>query len=419
MSIDIHLKGSKIVVAPSSSSPDATTADAAGKPDDFVVTPWEVEGKVDYEKVIRDFGSERISADVIARLERLTKRKAHHFIRRGIFFSHRDLNMILDMYENGKPFYLYTGRGPSSESMHFGHLVPFHFTKWLQDAFDVPLVIQMTDDEKFLWKDISQEKMDQITNENIKDIIALGFKPEKTFIFKNYEYLGNMYRVISRIQRAITASQARGCFGFRMEDNIGKWSFPAIQAAPSFSDAFPHIFPQGKNIPCLIPCAIDQDPYFRLTRDIAPRIGWLKPALIHSSFFPSLLGPETKMSASVETSCIYLTDTDAQIKDKVSRNAFSGGGATKGEHWSRGGNVDIDVPLQWLSFFLEDDARLEELRWGYATGRIMSGEVKQTLIALLQGIVKKHKEERAKVTMDTIKAFTTVRDMSAAAQVRK
>ena len=25
-------------------------------------------------------------------------------------------------------------------------------TQWLQEAFDVPLVIQMTDDEKFLWK---------------------------------------------------------------------------------------------------------------------------------------------------------------------------------------------------------------------------------------------------------------------------
>lgn len=43
-------------------------------------------------------------------------------------------------------------QGPSSESLHLGHLVPFMFTKWLQDTFNVPLVIQMTDDEKYLWK---------------------------------------------------------------------------------------------------------------------------------------------------------------------------------------------------------------------------------------------------------------------------
>jgi tryptophanyl-tRNA synthetase len=79
-------------------------------------------------------------------------------LRRGIFFSHRDLGHILSRVEGKKPFYLYTGRGPSSTAMHLGHLVPFMFTKWLQEAMDVPLVIQLTDDEKFLWKGISVEE---------------------------------------------------------------------------------------------------------------------------------------------------------------------------------------------------------------------------------------------------------------------
>lgn len=43
--------------------------------------------------------------------------------------SFRDMHQILDAYENKKPFYLYTGRGPSSEAMHVGHLIPFIFTK--------------------------------------------------------------------------------------------------------------------------------------------------------------------------------------------------------------------------------------------------------------------------------------------------
>jgi tryptophanyl-tRNA synthetase len=41
----------------------------------------------------------------------------------------RDVEKILDAYEQKKPFYLYTGRGPSSEAMHLGHLVPFIMTK--------------------------------------------------------------------------------------------------------------------------------------------------------------------------------------------------------------------------------------------------------------------------------------------------
>lgn len=39
---------------------------------------------------------------------------------------------------------------------------------------------------------------------------------------------------------------------------LGKISFPAIQAAPSFSNSFPHIFGDRHDVPCLIPCAIDQ-----------------------------------------------------------------------------------------------------------------------------------------------------------------
>lgn len=35
-----------------------------------------------------------------------------------------------------------------------------------------------------------------------------------------------------------------------------------------------------------------QDPYFRMTRDVAPRLGQCKPALIESRFFPALqVGP--------------------------------------------------------------------------------------------------------------------------------
>ena len=41
----------------------------------------------------------------------------------------REFDKILDRYEQGKPFYLYTGRGPSSDSMHLGHMIPFMFTK--------------------------------------------------------------------------------------------------------------------------------------------------------------------------------------------------------------------------------------------------------------------------------------------------
>lgn len=66
--------------------------------------------------------------------------------------------------------------------------------------------------------------------------------------------------------RAVTMNQVRGIFGFTMESSIGKIAFPAVQAAPSFPTSFPHMFGNRRDVRCLIPCAIDQDPYFRMTR---------------------------------------------------------------------------------------------------------------------------------------------------------
>lgn len=377
------------------------------------VTPWEVSGDVDYDKLIRDFGCSPIDDELLRRFEAVTKKRPHHFLRRGIFFSHRDLQRILDAHERGQPWYLYTGRGPSSESMHMGHLVPFLFTKWLQDTFNVPLVIQITDDEKFYFKDITVEQVEKLAIENIRDIIAFGFSKEKTFIFRDFEYIGTMYRTIARIEKATTASQVKGIFGFQPEDNVGRWMFPAIQAAPSFSVCFPHIFPDvTKNALCLIPQAIDQDPYFRLTRDVAPRLGYLKPALIHSKFFPALSGPGGKMSSSVGAA-VFLTDTQKQVKDKINKNAFSGGGATKEEQLTMGGLCAVDVPIQWLSFFLDDDDEYRRICEQYAAGRMMTGEVKGILVNVLWQIISAHQQARTKVTNDDIAAFCSVRPMHA------
>lgn len=380
------------------------------------VTPWAVEADtdagIDYDKLSRDFGSSLIDDALIARMEKLTGRKAHPWLRRGLFFSHRDLSLILDLYEAGKPFYLYTGRGPSSDSLHLGHLVPFMFTKWLQDAFNVPLVIQLTDDEKFYFKQLSLRETHRLGRENAKDIIACGFDMSKTFMFSNLEYMGTMYPTVVQVQRLITYNQSRGCFGFTDSDSCGKVSFPAIQAAPSFSSCFPHIFDGAEDVPCLIPCAIDQDPYFRLTRDVAPRLNWVKPALIHSRFFPALQGARSKMSGSDTTSAIFVTDTPKQIKNKINKYAFSGGGETLEEHRANGGNCDIDVPYQWLTFFLDDDAELARIREEYSSGRMTTGEIKRILIETITPLVERHQRARAKVTDDVVDAFMAVRKLA-------
>ena len=47
----------------------------------------------------------------------------------------------------------------------------------------------MTDDEKFMWRDLKLEEAHRLAYENAKDIIACGFDVNKTFIFSNLDYM--------------------------------------------------------------------------------------------------------------------------------------------------------------------------------------------------------------------------------------
>ena len=115
----------------------------------YVLTPWEVSGDIDYDDLVDRFGTSRIDNDLKKRIEKLAG-DVHFMLRRNIFYSHRDMKWILDEYEKGNKFALYTGRGPSGHT-HVGHLMPWIFAKWVQDKFGVDLYFQLTDDEKYLF----------------------------------------------------------------------------------------------------------------------------------------------------------------------------------------------------------------------------------------------------------------------------
>ncbi|PWU85766.1 putative tryptophanyl-tRNA synthetase [Trypanosoma cruzi] len=156
----------------------------------------------------------------------------HHFFRRGIVLSHRDLEppltaCVRPLRRGHTAAYLYTGRGPSGASMHIGHVIPFLLTRYLQDALGLPLVIQITDDEKHFFRDIpvSGERASGLVVENIKDIIAFGFDPRKTFIFRNTVYMGDMYPTVVQVQRMLTLSAVRNAFGLKDSDNVGRQPF--------------------------------------------------------------------------------------------------------------------------------------------------------------------------------------------------
>lgn len=359
---------------------------------EMVVTPWEVRGRIDYDKLIKEFGTRRIDAVLKERIKRAAG-ELHMFLRRDFVFSHRDLDLALKDYESKKGFFLYTGRGPSA-GMHIGHLVPLMFTKWLQEKFDVNLYIEITDDEKFLFKEKSYEEIQGYADENTAHIAAVGFDPDKTFIFKDTEYIKEMYPLALKTAKKVLFSNTRAVFGFNEQTNIGMVFFPALQIVPTF-------FEKKR---CLIPCAIDQDPYWRIQRDIAEKLGYYKTAAIHTKLIPPLSGTEGKMSASEELTAVYLNDRPEQVKNKIMKYAFSGGAETVEEHRRQGGNPDIDVSFQWLQILFEpDDKKIKRIRDDYGSGALLTGELKQILIDKINSFLSEHAKARKKAKVNKFK----------------
>src|SRR5215211_4182741 len=362
---------------------------------EFKVTPWEVEGEIDYNKLIENFGTQTITPEILMKVKDLIG-EIHPMLKLQYFFSHRDFDWILSKYENGDKFYLYTGRGPSG-MIHMGHLLPCIFTKYLQDKFNVKLLFQITDDEKFLYsQDRTLDEIKHYTYENILDIIAVGFDRRKTKIIVDTKHIKHLYPIATQLAKRITFSTAKAVFGFSNSTNIGMIGFPSIQATPCF---LPSII-EGKNVPVLIPAAIDQDPYWRMTRDIADRMNYYKPAQIHSKFLPGL-GISGKMSSSKPETAIFTTD-DPEVVDKKVSSAFTGGQATVALQRQLGANA-LGCPVFWyLRYFFDTEKQSDERMLRCNSGNLLCGECKSDLSKGAKPFIVEFKKrrERAKDVID-------------------
>lgn len=384
---------------------------------EFKVTVESVTGRVDYGELIKYFGTELVTPELLDRFAKITGKSLHPWLSRGIFFSHRDLSQFLDAYENGDPVFLYTGRGPSSDAMHIGHLIPFMFTKWLQDAFDCPLVIQLSDEEKYAFKKGTFQELHKMGFENARDIVSVGFNKDKTFIFSNRDYrlaCPKYEMFVSDLKVNASVKEVSKVFGFSEDCNVGVFDWPFYQSAASFSQAFPHIF-GGRPAYCLIPCAIDQDPYFRLGRDLAQRLNLLKTSTIYCSFLPPLFGLDGgKMSSSVSSeSTLFLNDDYDTLKKKIEKFAKSGsrGNGTLEDHKKLGGDVNEDISCQYLKYFEMDDEVLNDSLTKFSKGELTCKEMKQKLVDKLAVKFKEVSDNRLKLKDEELLEYYKIKPM--------
>ena len=242
------------------------------------------------------------------------------------------------------------------------------------------------------------ETINKFTIENILDIIAIGFDPNKTKIIVDTKHINYLYPLSIEIAKKITFSTAKAVFGFSSSSNIGMIGFPPIQSAPCF---LPSLI-EKKLTPVLIPAAIDQDPYWRITRDIAEKIGYYKPAQIHSKFIPGLTS-SGKMSSSRPETALFTIDEPENLEKKV-KNTFTGGQPTVALQRKLGGNADI-CPVYWYLNYLFDSEDESTERYNNCTGgNLLCGECKGDLIKEVKPFMNNIQLKREKAK-DKIKEY--------------
>ncbi|XP_074600695.1 tryptophan--tRNA ligase, cytoplasmic-like [Brevipalpus obovatus] len=386
-----------------------------------IINPWMVENKsgcgIDYQHLIEKFDCSPITKELIERLVKRTQNgHLHHLLKRGLIFAHQDFGTILDQIENNKPFFIYYVRRPSTPSVHLGHLSTLLFIKWLQDEFHVPVVIHITGKEVFYKNDLPSDKVEKMALENAKEIAAIGFDVKKTFIYSERDFLRKcpaFLRNVTLAARHLNFASLTSELAFDGSESIGMANYPTIRAAAVMSSSYPFMFNGRDDIPCLMVTAIDQEPYLRMIRGVTKKLNFPTPCTIFPQFLPALQGIFTKANSTeskdVPPSCVHLIDSAAQIKNKINKYAFSGGGASVEEHKEKGGNCEVDIAYQYLRFFLEDNDKLEETHKTYSNGTLLTGYLKKEAIEIVQKVVATHQERRKTITNELLQEFMTPR----------
>jgi tryptophanyl-tRNA synthetase len=356
--------------------------------DKMTVTPWEVKGEVDYEKLVKEFGISKIK-------ELPSVFNAETFFRRGIVFAHRDLQKILDAIQNKKPFIMMTGLMPTGK-MHIGHMILAQQMIFYQ-KLGVKVYIAVADIEAYNARNQSLEDSRKIAlEEYIQNYIALGLDPDKCDIYfqsersKDADKSNAYYRLQNILARHATFNEFRAIYG---DISPGKMVSALLQASDMLHAQLPEF---DGPMPVIVPVGIDQDPHLRLARDIAQRVKTFKFVQLSSTyhiFAPGLGGG--KMSASDPTSFIALTDSPEEVKRKINKYAFSGGQDTIEEQRKKGGNPDVDVSFQYLKYFFEsDDKKLAQIEKDYRGGKMLTGELKAYTIEKINSFLKEHQRRR-------------------------
>ena len=419
------------------------------------VTPWEVEGVVDYDKLIKEFGIQPFS-EILEKVP-----NPNWLMRRGVIFGHRDYERIVDAIVNRKPWAVMSGFMPSGMP-HFGHKMTMDEIIWHQ-SMGGHAFVALADMEAHAVRGLSWEKTREIGFLYIRSIVALGLKPDNAVI-----YFQSASRHVKDLAFELSAevnwSELKAIYGFNPETTLARMFVTSVQAADILH---PQLKDFGGPKPVVVPVGADQDPHLRLTRDLASRVSifsferidggvrvrsrkgseylkklnrlgfdckvyeehidffgnpeeiedkvrkievelggfaFIPPSSTYHRFTTGLTGG--KMSSSKPESYISLLDKPEEGAKKVMR-ALTGGRVSAEEQRRLGGEPEKCTVFELFTFHLIlDDKELEEIKRDCKEGRLLCGQCKKRASELVKNFLKEHQEKMDSVDLGD---FTIIR----------
>ncbi|WP_290597727.1 MULTISPECIES: tryptophan--tRNA ligase [unclassified Archaeoglobus] len=405
------------------------------------VTPWDVEGVIDYDRLIEEFGMRPFN-EVLEEIE-----NPHILMKRGAIFGHRDYWRIVDAMRKGEAWAVMSGFMPSGLP-HFGHKMTMDEIVWHQKAGGKAFVA-IADMEAHSVRGLSWEKTREIGLEYIKSIIALGLDSNAVIYFQSKS--NHVKDLAFELSAEVNFSELRAIYGFNGETKLAKMFITAVQAADILH---PQLQEFGGPKPVVVPVGADQDPHMRLTRDLAARasifsfepiegglrirsrkgneylkalkelnletrfyeehvdvsgsvdeierevrevelrlggFAFIPPSSTYHRFTTGLTGG--KMSSSKPESYISLLDSPDEGAKKVMK-AFTGGRVTADEQRRLGGEPDKCVVFELYSYHLiENDNELRQIESNCRGGKLLCGKCKKNAAELVRNFLKEHQEK--------------------------
>jgi len=310
-------------------------------------------------------------------------------MRRGVIFGHRDFDRVLDAMKSGQEFAVMSGIKPTGE-FHLGTLQTAREVIYFQQqgarAFYCIADIEAYEDNR-----IPFERSQKYAVGNVADLLALGFDPEKGFIYQQSKEQ-RVKDLAIMFGRGVTLATMKAIYG---ERHLGLYLSALIQAGDIL---LPQLKDFGGPKPTVVPVGIDQDPHLRLTRDLAFKFrrksNFIPPSSTYHKLIKALDG-SPKMSKRSPMTYFTLEDSPEVISKKISQS-FTGGRATAEEQRRLGANPDI-CPIYdlYLFHYFERDEDVAKLyNQECKGGEILCGGDKQRLIKLVVEFVKEHQRKR-------------------------